>query len=120
MIPFNGTDEIISLVNECSNLSIGLMNLSSFQQWSSNATNFRCLHQYEHVPGSSASIETILPAGTALAWGPFSSNTCISYQHNSSLALITGLLNDTSFTSWDSMGPFLLSRGLPAQKATAP
>ncbi|DBB04273.1 TPA: hypothetical protein ACH3X1_012771 [Trebouxia sp. C0004] len=54
MIPFNGTDEIISLVNECSNLSIGLMNLSSFQQWSSSGL----LSSAQFLPGSKTGFQT--------------------------------------------------------------
>ena len=36
-----------------------------------------------------------------MAWGPFSDDTCLSYQYNSSVALNTGILNATSLTSWD-------------------
>lgn len=53
-------------------------------------------------------------AGTIMAWGPFGNDTCLSYQYNSSVALNTGIVNATSFNSWNPTP----SGAIPAVNAT--
>lgn len=54
MIPFNGTDEFTFLVNQCSNITIGLMNLTSFQQWNTSGLSGTA----PFLPGSKTSLQT--------------------------------------------------------------
>ena len=54
MIPFNGTDEITFIVDQCSNVSIGLMNLTSFQQWNTSGLSGTA----PFLPGSQTGFQT--------------------------------------------------------------
>ena len=54
MIPFNGTDEITFLVDQCSNVTIGVMNLTSFQQWNTSGLSGTA----PFLPGSKTALQT--------------------------------------------------------------
>ncbi len=86
MVPFNGTDEVIFFIEECSTLSIGLMNISSFQQWNKSGLS----GAGPFLPESKLSLETSEPYNwtmtnldpqtqyTAILQSPSSSDATIS------------------------------------------
>lgn len=63
MIPFNGTDEAIFIIEECSTVSTGLMNITSFDQW--NASGLSGTPPF--LPGSQLSFQTTTPVNFTIS-----------------------------------------------------